>query len=115
MEKYIDILIERAKILKNWKEYMPMIAKVIKDLLPDSQIYIFGSVIKGKAVGGSDIDILIVSNSTPKDNLGRAKIKVKIEQLCNLPPHHPFEFHLVNEEEAKWYFDRIKELKNYEF
>jgi len=94
---------------------MPMIAKVVKNLLSDSQIYIFGSVIKGEAVGGSDIDILIVSNIVPKDNLERAKIKVKIEQLCNLPSFHPFEFHLVNEEEAKWYFERIKEIKKYEF
>jgi hypothetical protein len=30
MEEYIDILIERVRIIKNWKEYMPMIAKVIK-------------------------------------------------------------------------------------
>ncbi len=115
MERYIDIFIERARIIKKWKEYMPMIAKVIKNLLPDSQIYIFGSVIKEEAVGGSDIDILIISNLIPKNNLERAKIKVKIEQLCNLPLFHPFEFHLVNEEEAKWYFERIKELKKYGF
>jgi len=32
MEEYIDILIERVRIIKNWKEYMPMIAKVIKKI-----------------------------------------------------------------------------------
>jgi len=111
MENYLDILMERAEIVKKWKEYATKIVEVTKTILPDSRVYVFGSVVKGEATGGSDIDILIVSKHIPKNGIKRAEIKVKIEELANLPLHHPIEFHLVNEEEAEWYFKRIKELK----
>lgn len=112
MEKYVDVLIERAKIVKEWKTYMPKIAEAVKTLMPDAKIYIFGSVVKRGAVGGSDIDVLIASKNMPKTNIERAKIKLKIEELSNLPMYSPFELHLANEEEMKWYL-KIKELKEY--
>lgn len=80
-------------------------------ILPDSNVYVFGSIVKGEATGRSDIDILIISKNIPKNNIEKAEIKMKIEKLSNLPLYHPFEFHLVNDEEAEWYFKRIKELK----
>ena len=112
MEKYIDILIERTKIIKGWRAYMPKLVEAIKTLMPDARIYLFGSIVKRKAVAGSDIDVLIISKSMPKSNIERSRIKIKIEELSKLPWHHPFEIHLADEEEAKWYF-KIKELKEY--
>ncbi|MBS7655803.1 nucleotidyltransferase domain-containing protein [Candidatus Bathyarchaeota archaeon] len=91
---------------------MPKIAEAAKTLMPDARIYIFGSIVKGEAVGGSDIDVLIISKDIPKSNIERAKIKIKIEEFSKLPSHSPFEFHLANEEEMKWYL-KIKELKEY--
>ncbi len=111
MENYLNILIERAEIVKKWEEYATKIAEVVKIVLPDSHVYVFGSVIRGEATGGSDVDILIVSKHVPKNGIQRAEVKVKIEKLAGLPLYHPFEFHLVNEEEAEWYFKRVKELK----
>lgn len=111
MESYLDILMERAEIIKRWKEYVTEVAKVVKTILPDSHVYVFGSVVKGEAVGGSDVDILIVSKHLPKDGIKRAEIKVRVEELSNLPPYHPLEFHFVDEEEAEWYFKRVKELR----
>ncbi|MGQ9782288.1 MAG: nucleotidyltransferase domain-containing protein [Nitrososphaeria archaeon] len=82
-----------------------------KKILPDARTYVFGSAIKDKAAGGSDVDILIVSKNIPSNNIERAKLKVKIEELSNLPPYHPFELHLADENQAKWYFTKIKELE----
>ena len=113
MENYVDILIKRAEIVRNWREYMNSIVEAVKSVLPDSKIYVFGSVVKGESTGGSDVDILVVSERIPRENLERAWLKVKIEELSNLPPYHPFEFHLANREEAEWYFKRIKELIEY--
>ncbi|WP_218042156.1 nucleotidyltransferase domain-containing protein [Infirmifilum lucidum] len=84
--------------------------QAVKALLPDSRVYVFGSVLKGEAVGGSDVDVLIVSSLLPVDNLSRAEIKARVEELASLPPYHPFELHLADESEAKWYFSRVKEL-----
>ncbi|MBO3802203.1 MAG: nucleotidyltransferase domain-containing protein [Candidatus Brockarchaeota archaeon] len=97
-------------MVKNWKEYIAKIAGAVKSILPDSKIYVFGSVVKGESTGGSDVDVLIVSKNVPRNNLERAKIKVKIEELSNLPLYHPFEFHLANEDEGERYFKRIKEI-----
>jgi predicted nucleotidyltransferase len=67
-------------------------------------------VVRGESTGGSDVDILIVSNEVPESNLERARMKVMIEERLGLPLYHPFELHLVKEEEAKLYFKRIKEF-----
>lgn len=113
MESYVDILMKRAEMVKNWRKYVNGIVEAVKTVLPGSKIYVFGSVIKGESTGGSDVDILIVSEGVPESNLERARIKVKIEELSSLPPYHPFEFHLANREEGEWYFKRIKELIEY--
>jgi len=52
----------------------------------------------------------VVSERIPRNNLERAGLKIRIEELSNLPPYHPFEFHLANREEGEWYLKRIKEL-----
>ncbi|MBO3799389.1 MAG: nucleotidyltransferase domain-containing protein [Candidatus Brockarchaeota archaeon] len=100
-------------MVKNWRKYAARIAEAARTILPGSKIYVFGSVVKGEPTGGSDVDILIFSESLPRNNLERAKIKVKIEELSNLPPYHPFEIHIVGKEEGEWYFSRIKELVEY--
>ncbi|MEM3713442.1 MAG: hypothetical protein QXF82_00680 [Nitrososphaeria archaeon] len=46
--------------------------------------------------------------------LDRAKIKLEIENLSNLPQHHPFELHLADEEDMQLYASRIKELVEWE-
>ncbi|MEM2122149.1 MAG: nucleotidyltransferase domain-containing protein [Candidatus Bathyarchaeia archaeon] len=112
MENYIDVSVERARIIKEWKAYMPRIAEAAKRLMPDARIYIFGSIAKGDAVGGSDIDVLIVSRDMPKTNIERARIKLKIGELSNLPWHSPFELHLADEGEMKWYL-KIREIREY--
>ncbi|MEM2608069.1 MAG: nucleotidyltransferase domain-containing protein [Thermoproteota archaeon] len=110
MEAYFDILMKRAEMVKNWKKYVGEVAKAVKSLLPDSRIYVFGSVVKGEYTGGSDVDILIVSKEAPRSSLERVKIRMMIEESANLPPYHPFEFHIVDEEEGKRYFSKIKEI-----
>lgn len=101
----------RAEIIERWREYVAKLAVAVKNVLPDSRIYVFGSVVKGEATAASDIDVLIVSNAVPKSGLERAGLKVRIEEAAALPPYHPFELHLADEKEAEWYFRRVKELR----
>jgi predicted nucleotidyltransferase len=113
MERYADLLAERAWIVRRWKDYMPSIVRAARALIPGARVYVFGSAIKGTTVGGSDVDILITSGKVPRSNADRAKLKVEIEEISGLPPYHPFEFHIADEDEAKWYLQRIKEIKEY--
>jgi len=111
--EYVDILMERSKMVENWRSYLAKIVEAVNEILPNPRVYVFGSAVKGCAVGGSDVDVLIVSNGIPNGNIERAKVKVRIEELSKLPPYHPFELHLADEKEGIWYFSKIKELKEF--
>jgi len=96
-------------MLKNYKIYLKKINESIKTVLSDSKVYLFGSIIEGNLVGASDIDILIVAE-VPKKHLERAEIIAKIEENAGLPLSHPYEFHLLTEEELNNWI-RIYKLK----
>jgi len=72
--------------------------------------YVFGSVVEGKATGGSDVDILIVSDKIPENSRDRGNLKAKIEEMTGLPLSHPFEIHLANKHDFKWYRQHIKKM-----
>ncbi|MEM2238441.1 MAG: nucleotidyltransferase domain-containing protein [Candidatus Caldarchaeum sp.] len=80
--------------LDEWRKYVREIARAVSKVLPDAKVYVFGSVVKGEAVGGSDVDILAVSQHTPASNLERAKVKLRIEEEAGLPLYHPFEIYI---------------------
>jgi len=89
------------EMLGNWKEYGHKIAEAASQVLGECEVFAFGSVVEGKATGGSDVDIIVVSRHLPRD--GRSRLKALIEEGAGLPPFHPFEIHLVTPEEAEWY------------
>lgn len=67
MEKYTDILLDKAKMVREWKTYIH--DKAVKAILPITKIYIFGSLVKGEVVAGSDVDVLIFSKTFLKQTL----------------------------------------------
>ena len=96
------------KLIENWREYSKKIAKASKELLGECEVYVFGSVIEGTWTGGSDVDILIISDKVPQSNKARGELKAKIEEKAGLPLFHPFEIHLVNTDEAEHYWRHMK-------
>jgi len=87
------------------------IARAVKVVLPGARVYAFGSAVAGRAVGSSDVDILVIARGLPRSHLGRARIKALVEEMCGLPPHHPFELHLMTEEEAEPFLRRAEALE----
>lgn len=71
-------------------------------------IYAFGSVVSGGLVASSDIDVLVVVSDLPRPALARSGPKRMVVEEAGLPLVHPFEPHLVEEEEAPAYLHRIK-------
>ncbi|RLI06519.1 hypothetical protein DRO24_04835, partial [Candidatus Bathyarchaeota archaeon] len=63
-------------------------------------------VVRGEAVGGSDVDILIIVDKLPWGVLGRAETKENIVEKAGLPYYHPFQIHLATREEAESYFEK---------
>ena len=103
----LDLMIKTKEMIKNHKDYLKTINKNIKLVLKESQIYLFGSVIEGNLVAASDIDILIIAN-IPKKHLKRAEIIANIEEKSGLPLSHPFEFHLLTQEELDTWIEIYK-------
>lgn len=103
--EYFSSLIERArknqKYFKNYLKYARIIKRVAKKELKEVKVYVFGSIVKNTNLPSSDIDILIVSKNMPKKISDRSRIKAKIWKEIGI--FSPFEIHLVNEEEFKWY------------
>ena len=103
-------------MIKNYKKYLKKIESSIKTILNDFQVFLFGSIIEGNLVAGSDIDILIIAN-IPKKHLKRAELIAKIEENAGLPLSNPFEFHLLTQEElntwTKIYKLRFEDISAY--
>lgn len=104
------------EMIKNHKKYLKIIYKNIMLVLKESQVYLFGSIIEGNLVTASDIDILIIAD-VPKKHLKRAEIVANIEEKSGLPLSHPFEFHLLTQEELdKWieiYKIKFEDISSY--
>lgn len=106
----------KKKMIENRKKYLKLIQKSIKSILEDSEVYIFGSLIENKLVVASDIDILIIAD-IPKDHLIRAELTAKIEENAGLPLYHPFDIHILTEEELNVWKDiynlKYEKISNY--
>ena len=105
--KLLRVILKRAEIVRTWRKYIPQIVKAIKEILPNSEIYVFGSAAEDKLSGGSDIDILIISGNAPKKVSDKVKLILEIEDKAELPEYHPFEFHIINFNEKDYYFKHI--------
>ena len=73
--KHFDFMLELAKenekFFKNFLKYAKVIKRITKKELKDLRVFVFGSIVGGKILPTSDIDILIVSKNMPKKKLVR--------------------------------------------
>jgi len=105
MEVIKELFENRKKYFDNLNFYLKEIKKLVKSLVPDAKVYLFGSVIKGNySIGLSDIDIAIVS----KDFENRDKKLKVLDVLLKKFFESPFEFHVLSENQWKYYLNFIK-------
>ena len=111
MKTLVDLLIEKRereeKYSKNYLFWAKEIKKEAEKILGGVKVLLFGSIIRGEAEPGSDIDILIISPKLKTPNQ-KSKIRVKIFEKIGFGS--PFEIHLITPEEYQgWYQNFIKE------
>ena len=92
--------LEMARMAREWRLWASRMAEAADKLLGSCETYVFGSIAEDKATGGSDVDLLIICRDLPEEPRRRWSIVARIEEEAGLPPLHPFEIHLVDEEEA---------------
>lgn len=93
---------QRRLVFQGLQGYLEVIKRVVGELDPEAEVYLFGSVAEGRNNLSSDIDILIVSRVDPATvhlKLWRAGVK------------EPFEIHVHTREEAAFYEGRVKLLR----
>ena len=103
---HMDMQRTRAGMLKEWRTWAERVAEAAEMILPKSEVYVFGSVVAGDYTGGSDIDILIISDTMVEGLLRRAELKSLIEERAKLPPTHQIQIHLAKRGEAENYIKR---------
>jgi predicted nucleotidyltransferase len=72
------------EMLRKWKEYGDRIAEAASHVLGECEVFTFGSVVEGRATGGSDVDILVVSRNLPQGD--RSHLKALIEERAGCRP-----------------------------
>lgn len=91
--------------LKNYKAIAKEVKKLVLKHWPNSKVYVFGSVIKGRYTAASDIDILVVLEKNVSKN---EEYKVKAEVYKSTEA--PIELHITSIEKFEhWYKRFIKE------
>ena len=65
-------------------------------------VVVFGSVGRGAAKPESDVDVLVVSSTVPRDAVERARLKMRLREALGVSA--PLEIHLATPEEFEgWY------------
>ena len=108
--KVFEHMRERYRMIRDWRFWAERVKEVVRKYLPDARVYVFGSVVEGKAIASSDIDVLIVSGKAPQSLREKVELQLRIEDELGLefPKPNPFEFHIVTPKEAEWYFKYLK-------
>lgn len=109
MEFLKNVYERRKKYFEKIDYYLADIKEIVNKIVPDAEIYLYGSIIEGSySIGLSDIDLAIVSDSF-------SDRKMKMEVLGLLLKSYfdsPFEFHVLTKEEWKFRLRFIKVFKS---
>ena len=93
---------KRREVFENLNEYLAKIKKVVKNIDPQAEIYLFGSVAEGNYILSSDIDILIITDK-PREKI--------LTELWRNGINDPFEIHIYTVEYLELFKKRAKLVK----
>ena len=81
-------------LLKEWKNVLREVIRVVKTLYPNSEVYLAGGAAEGRLTVLSDIDVLVVFDELPSD---RADILAKLWEVLEerIPIYYPIQIHVL--------------------
>lgn len=106
LERYYRARYERFRMLLKWREQIPRLLKAVAEVLPDAEVYLFGSALRNSLTADSDVDVLIVSDRVQ----GKRHNSIAAEITEEVGEPFIFEIHLVNKDKLAWYRTHAKEL-----
>ncbi|MDT7863394.1 MAG: nucleotidyltransferase domain-containing protein [Vulcanisaeta sp.] len=99
----------RFSHLRRWREYAEKVARAVRDIEPNAEVYVIGGVAEDRVTVLSDIDILIVVRRrlTGKDRRELSRdILTRAMDFYDLPFDAPVELHVEDEESAGRFLSR---------
>ncbi|MET1160060.1 MAG: nucleotidyltransferase domain-containing protein [Thermoprotei archaeon] len=103
--EYIE---KRKWYFENLDRVVQMIRSVLDKFFSSYEIYLFGSVAEDDYTMASDIDILVVSDETPKKISERSRIISEVYRVIGFDA--PVEIHLVDNKGFQWYKKFVKKF-----
>ncbi len=106
---FIDESIEyRERLLNTWKKWLPELAREIRKVMGEVEVYLVGSYARNEK--GHDIDLLIVAKEGKRlseifDLVDKAARNIGIEK------GHPLHIHYLHEKDIKKLKKKIKEMR----
>ncbi|WP_228546737.1 nucleotidyltransferase domain-containing protein [Hyperthermus butylicus] len=98
----LEVMLERASLLKSWRQLVKKAVDAIKEVCPEAHVYITGSIVKGEWIAASDIDLIIVLTREP-DMREAARIIEHVWKKLGLLHTHPLEIHVTGPEGLERY------------
>jgi predicted nucleotidyltransferase len=96
---YIDEGLRIRQVFDNIWEFLSDVEEQVLKLFPGAEVYLFGSVARGRYTAASDIDILVLTDVTDWEPVDRAKAKLRRMFIDT-----PVELHIVDRTMfEKWY------------
>ncbi|WP_460024354.1 nucleotidyltransferase domain-containing protein [Infirmifilum sp. SLHALR2] len=87
---------KELKALEKYMEVAAEVKKVVLEVDPEAEVYVFGSVVRGDYTAASDIDILVVTEKLDR----KYDIMTRVYQRVDAP----VELHVVTRRlYAEWY------------
>ena len=94
MSKQSDI--RYLELLRDYRRVAGEVKRIVREIDPRAEVYVFGSVVKGRFTGASDIDILVVTDMVDK----RYDFMVRVYKTVDAP----VELHVASPEQfERWY------------
>jgi len=89
-------LSRELKALEKYMEVAAEVKKVVLEVDPEAEVYVFGSVVRGDYTAASDIDILVVTEKVDR----KYEIMTRVYQRVDAP----VELHVVTRRlYTEWY------------
>ncbi len=106
-ELVLEVAKENEKLLRNWRSLAKQVARIVKELYPGARVFVTGSVVRGEAIMGSDIDIVVALPHEPGPREA-ARIIAHIWERLGPPDTHPVEIHVVSEKQLNMYKELVE-------
>lgn len=89
-------------MLKEYRKVAEEVKAIVRSIDPQAEVYVFGSVVRGKFTGASDIDILVITD----------RVDRKYDMMTSVyrSTEAPVELHIVTRRDyERWYKRFINE------